>query len=308
MYKYAFIADKYEGMIVVDIMTTLDGNPVNNFLKKEVCFNPDGLLYDARHIQIIGHYAYVSCDIGLVVVNIDDPKDPKVESIIGEKYLKRPRMVASQFRYAYVCDEEGIKVLDITDLAKPIPRAVLRMAEAHSVYLARTYAYIAAGSRGLVILDITKADEPRVDQIFDAKGHINDARSVQLAITYNSLFAYIADGKNGLRVVQLFSPQTPGYEGFSVRPTPRLVATYRLPHGGKVINVARALDRDRAVDENGHQIAVFGRVGARPLNEAEQRKMYLRNGKLWVVSDNPKDTALYEERRRQKRRRRRPSV
>ncbi len=305
MYKYAFIADKYEGMIVVDIMTTLDGNPVNNFLKKEVCFNPDGLLYDARHIQIIGHYAYVSCDIGLVVVNIDDPKDPKIESIIDEKYLKRPRMVAAQFRYAYVCDEEGIKVLDITDLAKPVPQAVLRMAEAHSIYLARTYAYIAAGSRGLVILDITKADEPRVDQIFDAKGHINDARSVQLAITYNSLFAYIADGKNGLRVVQLFSPQTPGYEGFSVRPTPRLVATYRLPHGGKVINVARALDRDRAVDENGHQIGVFGRVGARPLNEAEQRKMYLRNGKLWVVSDNPKDTALYEERRRTKRRRRR---
>ena len=58
--------------------TTLDGNPVNNFLKKEVCFNPDGILYDAKHIQIVGHYAYVSCAAGLVVIDIDDPKKPTV--------------------------------------------------------------------------------------------------------------------------------------------------------------------------------------------------------------------------------------
>jgi len=31
---------------------------VNNFLKKEVCFNPDGILYDAKHVTIAGHYAY----------------------------------------------------------------------------------------------------------------------------------------------------------------------------------------------------------------------------------------------------------
>jgi hypothetical protein len=59
------------------------------------------------------------------------------------------------------------------------------------------------------------------------------------------------------------------------------------------------------VDESGNQIGVFGRVGARPLNEAEQRKMYLHNGKPWFVSNDPKDQALYEERRRPERRRRR---
>ena len=32
-----------------------------------------------------------------------------------------PRAVQVQFRYAYVCDEEGVKVLDVTDLAKPVP-------------------------------------------------------------------------------------------------------------------------------------------------------------------------------------------
>ncbi len=68
-----------------------------------------------------------------------------------------------------------------------------------------------------MILDITNAEEPKVDQVFNAGGHICDARSVQLGVTYNSLFAYIADGKNGMRIVQLQSPETPGYEGFSTR-------------------------------------------------------------------------------------------
>jgi hypothetical protein len=298
LFGYLYITDKYEGLILTGAATTIDGNPVNNFLKKELCFNPDGILFDAKHVTVAGHYAYVSCAAGLVVIDIDDPKNPKITSIVGEKYLKHPHSVSVQFRYAYVCDEEGVKVLDVTDLAKPVPKAVLRIPEAHSIYLARTYAYVAAGSRGLVILDITNAEEPKVDQVFTAGGNICDAHDVKLGITYNSLFAYIADGKNGMRVVQLFSPETPGYEGFAPRPTPRLVATYR-PHGGHVLNIARGLDRDRAVDENGNQIGVFGRVGARPLNDAEQKKMYLRDGKPWAVSDDPHDP-LYEERRRPK--------
>ena len=167
LFGYLYITDKYEGLILTGAATTIDGNPVNNFLKKELCFNPDGLLYDAKHVTVAGHYAYVSCGAGLVVIDIDDPLKPKVTSIIGEKYLKQPHSVSVQFRYAYVCDEEGVKVLDVTDLAKPVPMSVIRIPEAHSIYLARTYAYVAAGPRGLVILDITNAEEPKVDQVYN---------------------------------------------------------------------------------------------------------------------------------------------
>jgi hypothetical protein len=50
------------------------------------------------------------------------------------------------------------------------------------------------------------------------------------------------------------------------------------------------------VDESGNQIGVFGRVGARPLTGDEQRRLYLRNGVPWFVTDDPKDPR-YEERR-----------
>jgi hypothetical protein len=298
LFGYVYIADKVEGMITVPIHTTIDGNPLNNFLRREVTFNPDGILNGAEWITIVGSYAYVCCEEGLVVVSIDDPKCPKVVTVVHEE-LHHPKKVACQFRYAYVIDEEGVKVLDITNLAHPHPISKLEIHDLHSIYLARTYAYLAAGPQGLVILDIEHPERPKVDQVFTADGCINDLHDVQLGITYNSEFAYLADGKNGMRVVQLTGPETPGNNGFSPRPTPELIATFKIPHHGEAKAITRALDRDRAVDECGNQIGVFGRVGARPLNVKEQHKFYLRNGQVWKVSDDPKDP-MYQGGKRSK--------
>ncbi|HEY3788531.1 MAG TPA: hypothetical protein VGL71_06730, partial [Urbifossiella sp.] len=73
LFGYLYICDKHEGLILTGAASTIDGNPVNNFLKRELVFNPDGLLTGAKHVIIVGHYAYVSCDAGLVVIDIDDP-------------------------------------------------------------------------------------------------------------------------------------------------------------------------------------------------------------------------------------------
>jgi hypothetical protein len=294
LYGYIYVTDRYEGLILVSAATLLDGNPLNNFLEREVTFNPDGILKGARNLTIAGNYAYVCCDVGLVVVSLHNPKQPHITAVIPAPEINCATSVQVQFRYAFVCDRDGVKILDVTYLESPHLVAVLPLANARSIYVARTYAYVAAGDQGVVILDVEKPEQPRVDQIFTADGAINDAHDVKLGITNISEFAYIADGKNGLRVVQLTSAETPGNDGFSPRPTPSLIATYRLPKGGKAIWVAEGLDRDRAVDESGNQIGVFGRVGARPLNSAEQRKLYLRpNGSLYRVCDNPFDESVY---------------
>jgi hypothetical protein len=287
MYGNLYVTDKYEGLIIIGAATTIDGNPLNNFLERSVTFNPDGILCGARAITIAGVYAYICCDAGVVVVSLDDPTKPQVVAVVDDHWLKHPKAVAIQFRYGFVVDEEGIKVLDVTNLARPKPLAKMELAGIESAYVGRTYAYLAAGKRGLIILDIENPEHPKIDQVFDADGCINDLHDVKLGITYTSEFAYLADGKNGMRVVQLTSPETPGNAGFSPRPTPRLIATYKLPHHGEALGVCKALDRDRAVDESGNQIGVFGRVGARPFNLQEQRRLYLRDGKVWTVSDDP---------------------
>jgi hypothetical protein len=289
LYGYIYVTDRYEGLILVPAGTLLDGNPLNNFLGREVTFNPNGVLNGARAITIIGTYAYIACEAGLVVVALEDPKHPEVTSIIGEPFVRDVRAVQAQFRYVFACDAEGVKVLDITNPADPRGVAALPLHDARSIYVARTYAYVAAGKEGLVILDVERPEAPRIDQVFNAGGLINDLNDVKLGITYVSEFAYLADGVNGLRVVQLTSPETPGNNGFSPRPTPQLIASFKLPYGGHAHAVSEGVDRDRAVDESGNQIGVFGRVGARPLNAQEQRRMYIHDGAIWKVSDDPRD-------------------
>jgi hypothetical protein len=107
-----------------------------------------------------------------------------------------------------------------------------------------------------------------------------------VGMTNASLFAYVADGVNGLRVLQLVSAnETPGAFGFSPRPSPKLIATYKTQ--GPALAISKGLDRDRAVDESGNQVAVFGRRGGRPLNLEEMQRMYLRGNRVWTVTDAP---------------------
>ena len=46
------------------------------------------------------------------------------------------------------------------------------------------------------------------------------------------------------------------------------------------------MERDRGVDETGHQIAVFGRIGSRPFTLDEMKRFYLGpDGKAFAVTD-----------------------
>jgi hypothetical protein len=56
---------------------------------------------------------------------------------------------------------------------------------------------------------------------------------------------------------------------------------------GPALAVSKGIDRDRAVDESGNQIAVFNRVGSRPFTLTEMQRLYLRDGRTYTVSDEP---------------------
>ena len=130
-----------------------------------------------------------------------------------------------------------------------------------------------------------RPEHPQLDQSYNNGGSINDLNDIKLGMTDASLFGYLADGKNGMKVVQLLSPDSPGYLGFSPRPTPIMVAKFATY--GPALAIAKGLDRDRAVDESGNQLVVFDRLGARPFTKAEMEKLYLRNGAVYAVTDTP---------------------
>jgi len=295
-YAFLYVTDREEGLILVNAATLLDGDPTNNFLERAVTFNPEGKLKGAVNCTVQGDTVYVCCDRGVVAVSVADPMSPRILGEAGAPHVKGARSIEVQFRYAFVCDAEGVKVLDVTSPGEPraVTAAALKMANAVAAYPVRTWLYVAAGKDGLAIVDIEKPEAPRLDQTFNAGGALDDARDVKVGMTNASTFAYVADGKNGLRVVQLTSPdETPGSQGFSPRPTPRLIATY--PTAAPALFVSEGIDRDRAVDESGHQTGVFGRIGARPLTRAEMEKFYMKDGKVRTVTNDPPGPATEAE-------------
>src|SRR3954467_1394209 len=86
MYGFLYVADKEEGLVVIGdpdlkgkspgVGTLLDGDPNNNFLKRALAYNPEGVLNGARRITIVGTYAYVLCDRGLAVISLQNPLKP----------------------------------------------------------------------------------------------------------------------------------------------------------------------------------------------------------------------------------------
>lgn len=291
LYAYLYVADKFEGLVLVNAATLLDGDPRNNFLSRALTFNPNGVLNGANSITIAGNFAYITTDRDLVIVDLSTPLQPKVVKQIA---FDEPKAVAVQFLYAFVVDGVGMHVLDIKDLqskggAVRIESASVPLKHARDIYVARTYAYVANGEEGVAIIDVEKPEQPKLDQTFNADGSINNAHSVKVAMTNASLYAYVADGKNGLRVLRLTDPETmPNYAGFSPRPEPKLIATFKTK--GEAVGISKGLDRDRAADESGNQIAVFGRRGARPFGFDDVMRLLRTNdgaGEFFSVSDEP---------------------
>ena len=90
-----------------------------------------------------------------------------------------------------------------------------------------------------------------------------------------------------MKVLQLTSPSSqPNFYGYSPEPRPELIAWRQTKW--PALSLSKGLDRDRAVDETGHQMAVLGRFGSRPFNRSEMEN-FLRgeDGELFTVSDEP---------------------
>ena len=243
----------------------------------------------ARHVTLAGNYAYVTADAGVVVVDLADPLRPRLTATVA---MPDARATAIQFRYLWVTTGRGLEVLDVTHMDRPVavPGAIVPLADARRVYVARTYAYVAAGSDGLVIVDVLNPEMPKIYRKVTFDGRMNDASDVIVGTTNASMFAYVADGRNGMKVIQLTSPASqPNFYGFSPEPRPELIAWAKTP--SPALALSKGLDRDRAVDETGGQIAVFGRLGSRPFNRREMERLFLNSrGLPWKVDDEPRFT------------------
>ena len=89
----------------------------------------------------------------------------------------------------------------------PQPLAFLRLPGfANNVDVAGDYAYIASGSAGLVVVDVTNRSAPAIVATLDTPGNANDVR-------VSNGIAYVADGSAGLQIIDVSTPSAPRLVG-----------------------------------------------------------------------------------------------
>ena len=320
VYAFLYVTDREEGLIVIGNRSTAPtaracrpcstATPTNNFLERALAFNPDGLLtgavehHDRRALRLRARPK------GLVVVDLDNPLKPRIVTDRRRAAPdEQPRAVAVQFRYAFVTDADGLKVRrrDRSRQARGrCPNAVVPLANAHGA-LPGPHLRLRRGGRAGAGHRRRRAarDADARSASTTPAGRINDAHDVKVGMTNASLFAYVADGKNGLRVLQLTSPEeTPTYLGFSPRPT--AAADRDVPHsraGAGHLQGHRPRSgrrRERQPDRRLQPARLHGRSPWRRCSAC-----YLRDGRLYTVSEEP--PAAPRSRRRPSVRSRRPS-
>ena len=171
-----------------------------------------------------------------MVVDLDNPLAPRVTAEIGAPDLVDPQGIAVQFRYAFVVDRQGLKVLDVTDLAHPErhPRSICARWTTRATSTSRAPTPMwPAGKHGLALVNVEQPEQPRLDQIFTAEWR--DQRFERRENRRGGRQRLCLSRRRRQRPADAadFSPSdSPNSYGFSPRPTPKLIASYRTAGPG----------------------------------------------------------------------------
>lgn len=186
----AFIANGKAGLQIYDTSTIAASEQMTLISQLEI---KDGV---TQGVFLSGNHAYLAVkDIGLVIVDITDLQEPR---IVQKPYPinGNPTQVYVQGSIAYLANgKEGFYALDArvnvkTELLGQTGAQLI----ARGVTKSGNYLYVAAGERGLRILDINNPQTPQEVAFYDTAG-----RSDAVAVTGDA--ALIADRNNGLVIV-----------------------------------------------------------------------------------------------------------
>jgi hypothetical protein len=222
---YAYVAAGEDGLQVVDVSDPANPKVVSSH-------DTEGHAWD---IALASGCAYLADEYhGLRVIDVADPFNPVevgfydipglYEFFHGVAVAGSPSTGSGQV-YAYVADGgflgSGLRIVDISDPAQPAEVSFLPMkiqiaedflpARAEDVAVANGYVYLAAGTAGLRVVDVSEPAAPVEVGFYDTPGRADN-------LTVAGHYAYLADGD--LRIVDVSDPTAPTLVGFYDVPYP----------------------------------------------------------------------------------------
>ncbi len=220
---YAYLASGDRGLRIVDVR-----NPAA--LQETGFVDTNGR---TNAVEVQGNLAYLADGPnGIVIADITNPYG-RINALAQLKTEQAKDIAVSQ-NYAYVADTtQGLLVIDVSQSTTP---TLLKQMDPvngttitpNSVTVFGDYAYLADGDLGVRIVDIRDATIPTQIAQYPTSGSAMDARDVAV-IAYNEqalsnpgqdpfvvdprdpnakIYAYVANGKQGLLVLDVTKPQS----------------------------------------------------------------------------------------------------
>jgi hypothetical protein len=157
----------------------------------------------AWDVAIAGSYAYMADGTaGLTIVNIADPAHPFVVATIATG--DHTSSVAVAGSYAYVAVRSNLKIIDVSNPAAPsIEGTYPAGADVMDVTVVGPYAYLAAGGL-LQVVDVSVPGSPSFEG--------STAANI-VSVTVAGSYAYGASFSEGMRIIDISSPETPSPVG-----------------------------------------------------------------------------------------------
>jgi hypothetical protein len=149
--NYVYVADKDEGLQVIDTSDPTDPQIVN-WIDLYYCYGVD----------VQGTLLYASEDNAVSIFDITDPSDPQ---FLGQsdQVDQEITSIAASGNYVYALDyDNGFYVIDATNPAAPVVvgKPYLPQMTGYEVEVVGNYAYIASGTNGLYVVYVTDPTQP----------------------------------------------------------------------------------------------------------------------------------------------------
>jgi hypothetical protein len=149
--------------------------------------------------------AYTNTWKGFSILDFGNPAGPTLlgsypESATGVAITGTYALVSSQTYQG--ATQPSLQVLDISNPVTPTALTEYDMSDPHQITLAGSLAFLADGSAGLKVLDISHLPQVTVLGALDTPG-------TALDVAYDGRYAYVADGASGLRMIDVSDPTHP---------------------------------------------------------------------------------------------------
>lgn len=159
---------------------------------------------DAEDIFLAGGYAYIAGgQQGLIIVNIADPRQPRVESTLPLSASIRRVCVVGDIAYV-ISYEQSLQIVSVADKQHPTLLSQLFMEMPNGVVVRGNCAYVACDDCGYCIVDVTNPSAPT----YLCRYAPDFANGKDICLSGS--LAYIGDAENHfIRLVDVSQPQAP---------------------------------------------------------------------------------------------------